>query len=460
MTHRTKKLSLAPIKGFAGDALRVAEALRQAGGEAYLVGGAVRDVLLGRAPGDVDLATNLTPDRVSALFPFSVPTGIAHGTVTVWLTRERPGKGVEVTTYRSEGSYSDGRHPDSVQFEREIEADLARRDFTINAIAADPETGELKDPHQGVADLEAGRLRAVGDPRARFREDGLRTMRAVRLAAQLGLEIESATLAAIPDALDIVRKVAVERLRDELLKLLEAPKPSVGLELMRQTGLMAIILPELLEGVGLQQNVHHAYTVYEHTLACIDAASDRTARLAALFHDIAKPRTAAPKEGHPGEHTFFRHDHVGAALTDQILRRLRFSNEERERIAHLVNHHMFFYDPAWSDGAVRRFVGRVGEEALSDLFALRQADIVGRGRGEDPRNEIEPLKQRISDVLEKGRAMRVTDLMVDGDDVMRELSIPPSRRVRDVLEQLLERVIEDPSLNERDTLLRLLKEVA
>ena len=456
MTRRATRLSLAPIAAACPDAITVAQHIVAAGGEAYFVGGSVRDVLLGRVPGDVDIATNLVPERVAALFPFSVPTGIVHGTITVWMKPGGVGTGIEVTTYRSDGNYSDGRHPDGVHFEQDIRADLSRRDFTVNAMAADLR-GELIDPYEGQNDLEARSLRAVGDPVARFAEDGLRTMRAVRFAAQLGFDIEPNTFAAIPGALKIVRKVAIERLRDELLKMLDASKPSVGLELMRTSGLMAVVLPELLEGVEMVQNSFHTYTVYEHTLACVDAGRDRTARLAALFHDIAKPRTAAAKAGHPGEHTFFRHDFVGAELTDQVLRRMRFSNEEREKIAHLVQNHMFYYDPSWSDGAVRRFVGRVGESNLANLFNLREADIVGRGRGEDPRDEIVPLQERIDVVLARGRALHVTDLAIDGKDVMATLGIPASRRVRDILEAMLEAVLEDPALNERERLLAWLK---
>ena len=416
-----------------------AENLRRAGGEAFVVGGAVRDVLLGKTPGDFDLATNLLPKKVATLFPFTVPTGIAHGTISVWMNSSGAGKPIEVTTYRADVGYSDGRRPDQVEFKSKIEDDLARRDFTINAIAYDPAADRLVDPYGGQTDLDGKVLRAVGAAVQRFSEDGLRPMRAVRFAAQLGFQIEARTFSAIGETLDVVRRVSVERLRDELLKILDTDKPSIAFELMRTSGLLAIVLPELLEGVGMHQNHFHKYSVYDHTIACIDAAVGRTARLGALFHDIAKPRTVAPKEGAPGENTFYRHDHVGADLTDQILRRLRFSNEERELIVALVKNHMFWYDPAWSDGAVRRFVGRVGEERLEPLFDLRAADIVGRGQGEDPRSELEPLKTRITDVLSKSRAVKVTDLAIDGNDVMQALALKPSRIVRDVLEALLER---------------------
>ncbi len=458
MTHDALQTKIPP------DVLSAAELLRSAGGEAFVVGGAVRDLLRGVSPGDFDLATNLHTDRVQKCFPFSAPTGIAHGTVTVWLNSKGAGPGLEVTTYRGEGAYSDGRHPDQVFFVKNIEDDLARRDFTINAMALDPVSGRVVDPYGGQKDLAAGVLRAVGDPVARFSEDGLRAMRAVRFAATLSgnrvFAIEPDTFAAIAKTLAVVRKVSAERLRDELLKMLTAAKPSVGFELMRESGLLEVVLPELLEGVGMTQNHHHAFSVYDHTLHCIDAAVGRTARLGALFHDIGKPRTRAPKENAPGEFTFHNHEVHGAEMTDQVMRRLRFSNEEREKIIGLVRHHMFWYDPEWSPGAVRRFVRRVGESNLEDLYALRRADIAGRGRDEDSDAELAPLQARVEQVLTESRAMKVTDLKISGGDVMRALGIPASRRVGDLLDALLDRVLEHPELNTKENLLALLPELS
>ena len=438
---------------------KAADVLAQGGGEAFVVGGAVRDLLRGKTPGDFDLATNLAPAEVQKRFPFSVPTGIDHGTVTVWLNARGEGPGMEITTYRGEGGYSDGRHPDRIFFVSRIEDDLARRDFTINAIALSPLDGRLVDPFGGQLDLQARVLRAVGDPLVRFREDGLRSMRAVRFAATLEFVIEPLTFAAIAQTLDVTARVAAERLRDELLKMLTAPKPSQGFALMRDSGLLKLVLPELLEGVGMTQNHHHAYSVYDHVMACVDAAEGRTARLGALFHDIAKPRTRAPKESAPGEFSFYKHEHVGADLTDEVMRRLRFSNEERDKVTGLVRNHMFWYDASWSPGTVRRFVRRVGEQNLQDLYALRRADIAGRGRSEDPQSELAALETRVDAVLAESRAMKITDLAIDGEDVMRLSGRGPGRYVRDALEALLERVLEDPSLNAREALLAALPEV-
>ena len=430
--------------------------LRDQGHEAYVVGGCVRDMLLGRVAKDWDVATSAHPDDVQRLFRKTIPTGIAHGTVTVM----QDGHPIEVTTFRGEGDYTDARRPDYVVFGVSLEEDLSRRDFTINAIAYDPIDDRLVDPFGGRADLDARRLRAVGDPAARFREDGLRILRAARFLARLELDLDPATEAGIKTALGSLAKVSPERVRDELLKLLEAPRPSLGLRLLERTGALGVILPEVAEGIGVHQNRFHRHDVWEHTLSTVDATpGDALVRLGALLHDVAKPRTAAPRPDAPEENTFYRHDAVGAGMAEAILRRLRFSNAERERVVRMVANHMFWYTPDWSDAAVRRFIGKVGKDALADLFALRVGDVVGRGNGEDPEGELAELRARIDKVLAEEQALSIGDLAIDGNDVMKTLGIPPGRRVGEVLKALLERVIEDPSLNERERLLALVPEV-
>ncbi|MCC6998178.1 MAG: HD domain-containing protein [Deltaproteobacteria bacterium] len=436
--------------------------LSRYGHEGYVVGGGVRDLLRGKPAKDWDVATSARPEEVmqrcKAARLHTVPTGLKHGTVTVLVGE--PALAIEVTTYRGDGEYSDGRRPDRIEFVRTIEEDLARRDFTINALAYDPVADRLVDPYGGLADLEAGIIRAVGDAAARFGEDGLRTMRAVRFAATLEMALEPATQAAIPGALPVFRKVSAERVRDELTKLLGARRPSIGLNLMRDTGLLAEVLPELARGVGMAQNRFHAYDVFEHTVRAVDATpGDAITRLAALMHDVAKPVTAAPRDNAPGENSFFRHEIVGAELSDVVLRRLKFSTEERERVVAVVKNHMFWYSDAWSDGTVRRFLRRVGPERIPELFAVRIGDVVAHGKGKDPEDELGELRRRIAAVVEADQALKTSDLAIDGRDVMKQLGLPPSRRVGEVLEALLERVLDDPGLNTREGLEALLPEV-
>ena len=445
------------------DVLGVCQRLRQAGFEAFLVGGGIRDLLLGRPPADFDVATNAHPQQVMGLFGsrFAIPTGLQHGTVTVVTEGPSGPRHVEVTTYRGEGAYIDGRRPSSVTYVGSLEEDLSRRDFTMNAVGFDPLSGQLRDPFGGRADMAARRIRAVGDAEARFREDGLRPMRAVRQAAQLEFDIDPPTRDAIRPTLDVVRKVSAERVRDEMLKMLGARQPSRGIELMRVTGLLEVVLPELLESYGVTQNRFHKHDVYAHTLAVVDATEgDAVTRLGALLHDIGKPRARQPREGAPGEYSFFKHEYVGAEMAEEVCRRWKLSNADRERVVAMVAHHMFFYTPEWTDGTVRRFVRKVGPDILPRLFALREGDIAGRGFAEDPETELGELRRRIAAVAAEDAVMRVSDLAIDGRDVMRILNIPPSRTIGVLLERLLERVLDDPGLNNPSDLERLLRELA
>ena len=445
--------------------LAVLRGLRAAGKQAWLAGGAVRDLVrqaegLRRSapPEDFDVATDALPEQVAGIFPRVVPTGIQHGTVTV-LSGDHP---IEVTTFRGEGPYLDGRRPTSVTFLGDIDQDLARRDFTVNAMAWDPLDGVLRDPFGGVADLRRHLLRAVGDPLERFREDGLRPLRAVRFACTLRLALDPRTRRAIPQALDVFDKVAQERVRDELVKLLvRGEPPSRGLRLLYSTGLLGRIVPELVESVGFRQNRYHAWDVWRHTLRCVDhAPADLTGRLAALLHDVAKPRSAAPREGAPGEHTFYDHERIGARLSAEILLRLRFPRREVERVALLVREHNWHYLPEWTDATVRRTLARIGAVELPALWALRRADLKARGRlvEEGLANQAE-AEARFAVELQRSAALRIADLEISGEDVMRELAIAPGRQVGQVLARLLDRVLDDPELNSRQTLLRLLPEV-
>jgi tRNA nucleotidyltransferase (CCA-adding enzyme) len=431
-----------------------ARVLAEGGKSCYLVGGAVRDYLLGREVSDFDAATDARPEELLRLYRRVIPTGIKHGTVTVlWKGLE-----IEVTTFRTESSYADGRHPDSVAFASTIEEDLSRRDFTINAMAFDLDAKELLDPHGGREDLARRLVRAVGEALERFREDGLRPLRAVRFAAQLGFEIEETTLAAIRPSIDRFLLVSPERVREEFSKILASPLPSRGLRLLESTGLLGHISPELAACRGVEQRGMHVYDVLDHLYASVDASPPETAlRLAALLHDVGKPEAKVER---PGEDpTFYRHEEYSAAAAESILKRLRYPKALVEEVAHLIRCHMFSYDDSWSDAAVRRFLARVGPENIESLLALRVADgtaIVGRPV--DPRS-LEPLRARMDAVLAAKEAFGLSDLAVKGDD-LRAIGVPPGRAMGAMLKELLETVMDDPALNERERLLEIARRIA
>ncbi len=438
---------------------RLVRRLREAGYDAWVVGGSVRDLLAREAgidpelvgdPEDWDVATSARPDEVKALFRRVRDTGVRHGTVTV-LIDDLP---IEVTTYRTEFGYSDGRRPDRVEFVRTLEEDLSRRDFTINAIALDPLTGELRDPHGGLADLAARRLRAVGDPAQRFAEDGLRPLRALRFAARLELELDPATEAALRPALPVFAKVAPERVRVEWWKALEARAPSRFLVPLQEHGLLGVTAPELEAMVGCEQNRHHAYDVWEHTVRCVDLAPRRVlVRVAALLHDAGKPATRAWSE-EKQDWTFHGHERIGAEIAEQVLGRLRCSKAETRHVVRLVRHHLLGYRDDWSDAAVRRFLRRVGEDLLEDLFDLWRADTLAKGT--DPTEALargERLRERVARELAERPPLTVRDLAIGGDDLRRELGLREGPLVGRLLERLLEDVLADPSLNEPETLL-------
>ena len=449
----TQTIKLEPIPD---EVVRVLGKLHSADFEAYLVGGTVRDLLAGLPVTDYDIATNATPDEVMSLFRRTVPTGVKHGTVTV-LDRER---NYEVTTYRYDGDYSDARHPDNIVFADDLIEDLKRRDFTINAMAYNPASHTLVDAFDGVKDFDDKIVRAVGDPEQRFYEDGLRPLRAIRFAARFDFAIEPDTFAAIQTVLDRVEMVSAERVRGELMKMLAtSERPSYGFELMQQSGLLDMILPELMEGYGVEQNKYHAYTVYLHSLYSCDSAPKEQPliRLAALFHDIGKPRTKYFKNGSA---TFYNHQVVAVRMTNKIMKRLRFSKKEIEYVSHLVYHHMFGYTEEWTDAAVRRFIRNVGREYIEDLFELRLADWFGNGRNRGYPAYLNRLRRRIRIEIEKADAFDVKDLAINGNDVMVSLELPPGPHIGNALDYLLQQVLEDPALNEKEKLLGILKEYA
>jgi len=428
--------------------------LRERGHRAWIVGGCVRDLLRQATVADWDVATSARPEQVKQAFRRVIPTGIQHGTVTVHLPEADGGGSYEVTTLRGETSYSDGRRPDAVVFVDDIVQDLARRDFTMNAIALDPVDGHVIDPFGGRADLAAKVLRAVGVAAERFAEDGLRVLRAARFVASLEVELDAATAAAIRPALDTYRKVSAERVRDEWMKALKARQPSRAFDTMREHGLLEVSAPELLPQVGCAQNKYHRYDVWGHAMACVDACQgDAVLRLSALLHDVGKPASRAFSEK-TQDYTFYEHERIGAEIADPLLARLRFSNEERARITHLVRNHLVVYESSWSDAAVRRWVRRIGRESLEDLYQLNEADL--RGKDRDAEAALTPLvelRARVGRILAQGDAIGTKDLVVKGGDLIKDLGMKPGPRMGVVLDRLLDQVIEDPSLNTRDALL-------
>ena len=434
------------------DVVALTQKLREHGKRGWIVGGCVRDLLLGKKPKDWDVATDALPKEVKRIFPRVIDTGIAHGTVTVLMNRVP----YEVTTLRGEGAYSDGRRPDAVEFVNDIDADLARRDFTINAIAFDPTVGEVIDPFGGQGDLASRLVRAVGDPRERFAEDGLRVLRAARFAATLGFGVDDATLRAMGEERShaTFKKVSAERIRDEWTKTMLADKPSVGFEIMRSTELLGIVCPEMLPSIGCEQNRYHAFDVWGHAMATVDACDrEPILRMAALFHDIGKPRSRAFSDK-THDFTFYEHERIGAEIAEPIALRMRFSNDERARIVGLVRHHLLAYDDSWSDAAVRRWLRRVGTDLAPELYRLGRADAHGKGRDVTVDLErIAELEGRAEALMKAGAALSTRDLAVRGHDLMSELAIPPGPVIGKVLERLLELVTDHPEKNERIALL-------
>ena len=443
-----------------------------AGGHAgYVVGGSLRDVLLGREPADWDLATDARPDRILELFPGSVYEN-RFGTVAA----RQDDAFLEITTFRSDHDYADFRRPHRVEFGDTIEVDLARRDFTVNALAwghpgldarrspeheapgggeaagreaAGREAAELIDPHHGVADLERRLLRAVGDPRQRFEEDALRMVRAVRLATTLDFGIEAGTLAAIQARSSLVAHLSAERVATELEKLLAADRPSVGLRLMAATGILAVISPELAAQRGVPQSKIPGDDLWDHTVRTVDAVSSEhpVVRIAALLHDMGKPATMA--NGH-----FLGHDAVGAELATAFMDRLRLPRAVIERVADLVRNHMFSYEPSWGDSGVRRFIQRVGRDALPQLFELREADNEGSGLARSA-HDLDELRERVEAQLAARVVLERRDLVIDGSDLIAELGLTEGPMLGRILDTLLDHALTDPTINERATLLLL-----
>jgi len=422
--------------------LKISKKLIKSGHQAFIVGGAVRDSVLGRQVKDWDVATDAKPDRIRGLLPEMISFNLKHGTVTLVSN----GRNFEVTTFRGIGGFSS-----------RIEEDLAHRDFTFNAMAYDIAHKRTIDPFEGKQDIKKKLVRAVLNPSERFQEDPLRMMRAIRLSLELGYAIEPETLMAINSMAETIDIIAKERVRDELLKILMVRRPSAGLNLMRKSGLLKRVLPELVEGYKKRQNNFHKYTIYRHIMETVDSIErDSILRLSALFHDIAKP---CVRKKINGRWRFFGHATASAELTKVIMMRLRFSNERIARVTHLIAHHMFDYKQDLSDKAVRRFIKRIGADNVDDLIALRKADDLAHGWGRGFEKDIAGFKDKINSQIKKSYPFSISDLAVNGHDVIKMTGLQPSPRIGQILNQLLEIVIERPEHNQKHKLIKIIKDM-
>ena len=425
------------------------ERLWGAGHAAYVVGGSLRDTLLGREAADWDVATSARPEEILGLFPGGHYEN-RFGTVDA--------DGLEITTFRRDHRYADHRRPDTVTFTDSIDEDLARRDFTINAIAWGRDGDEaglaseprFVDPTGGRADVDARVLRAVGDPDTRFDEDALRLLRAARLAAQLGFTIEPATLDAMRRQADLVTHLSAERVGQELQKMLGADPPSRAFRILADAALLEPLFPELAAQRGIPQNKVAGEDLFDHTLRSLDAAAeiapgDERLMLAALLHDVGKPETY--QDGH-----FPAHDEMGARIAERLLTRLAVARRDADEVVELIRAHMFGYERGWSDAAVRRFIRRVGVDRVERLLFLRAADNVGSGKARDA-GDLEELRDRVRGELARRVPLSLRELAVDGHDIVRELGLPPGPAIGAILDRLLESVISDPARNRRDVLL-------
>jgi len=420
--------------------------LEDNGYEAYIVGGSVRDMLLGKEPKDYDITTDALPEEIENLFEDfkTINIGKKFGTIVVC----HPMGNVEITTYRKEGDYLDGRRPEMVTFSAKIEDDLSRRDFTINAMAYNSKRG-IVDPFGGQEDINRKIIRTVGDPRERFGEDYLRIMRCIRFATELDFEIDRETLEAASNYSKYVKKVSMERIRDEFFKILTCPIPSKGIRLLEYTGLLDIVLPEIIPAIGFdQKNPHHELDVYNHILCVLDATPPiLQVRLAALFHDIGKPHTLTVDEEGVGH--FYGHDRLGADMAKEALKRLKAPNELIEKVYSLVKEHMTHH-AHFKDKGLKRLIGRVGSEEVFNLMELQKADIKCSNKKATIDHIIEREK-RIKEILENNEAYKISQLDIDGKDLMK-LGFEEGPVLGKILKYLLEIVMEDPVKNKKELL--------
>ncbi len=499
------------------EVLTILKRLKDASFDAYVVGGAVRDVLMkNRDVTDFDFTTNAKPEELLALFPESYYEN-TFGTVSITMqhlheqlpaavapleltntnvteskviniasaskvhdslkdaVRERPQlekkQVYEITTYRTDGNYTNRRHPESVSWGQTLREDIDRRDFTINALALEvslentadvwqlsplPREVTIKagnytihDFHNGTQDLQNGVIRTVGDPTTRFTEDALRMLRAIRFSVQLSMTIEPETYQALIHESPLLEHVSWERIRDEFFKMLAAPHPRKAIELLDETHMLSWILPELLDAKGVQQGGHHTTDVWEHSLAALEScpSPQPLVRLATLIHDIGKPATYSVQNGNP---TFYNHEIVGSRIAKTVARRFKLSNSETDRLFILVRYHMFHYQPENTDASIRRFMRKVGLDNLDDILDLREGDRLGSGTRKTSWR-LEEMKQRMIEQLHQPFA--ITDLAINGTDLMEQLGLKPGPQIGIILKTLFEEVLENPELNTKEILL-------
>lgn len=442
--------------------LNIYKQFEEKGFQIYIVGGSVRNLLMGRAAKDWDLTTNATPEQMLALYPDAFYDN-QFGTVGIPIEVEKEGEKqiIEVTTFRTEHGYSDKRRPDKVEWGKSIEEDLSRRDFTINAIALTLTTHnseqktKLIDPYHGQQDLEQKIVRAVGDPAKRFKEDALRLLRAIRITTELGFTIEEKTWNEITKDASFIQHVSGERIRIELLRILASDYPYEGVMLLKNSGLLEYILPELIEGSGVSQERpgrHHKTDVFTHNVMSLKFCSskDPIVRFATLIHDIGKPRVQGKDEN--GLVIFYNHEVMGAKMARAICDRLKFSKKDRDKIINLIRWHMFTVDEHITDAAVRRFIRRVGVENVADMMDLRIGDRLGGGTQTAESWRLKLFKNRVEEQLQPA-PFSVNDLAIDGNDIMKELNLKPGPKVGELLQKLFEEVDEDLSKNNSDYLL-------
>ena len=451
---------------FDAGVVKIVETIEKAGFEAWIVGGAVRDLLLDIPSSDWDVTTNATPEQIVPLFSESFYDN-EYGTVKVAGKHIREqfklAEGViddsvlyDITTYRSESEYSDKRRPDSVEWGKTVEEDLKRRDFTINAIAINLR-GEIIDPYGGQDDLKNKLIKAVGDPCERFEEDALRIMRAIRLSSQLGFMIEDKTLIALKEKVPNLKEISWERIGAETMKLLSTEHSADGIQLMVNTGIIEIVMPELLAMKEIKQGGHHIYDVYTHCLEALRVcpSPDPVVRLATLIHDIDKP--VVSKAGGERGVTFYNHEVSGARTAKRIAERLKLSKKDQDRIFTLVRWHMFVYESKMTDASIRRFIRRVGKENIHDMMALRIGDRVGGG-SKATSWRLTELQKRIGEQLYEPLSLK--DMNIDGAEIMKILNIPPSRKIGEILNTLFEEILDDSSKNTKEYLEKRVKELA